>query len=533
MKKPDFFLILIMMFGSISHVSSQSMILLPTADVYVDQQNPTTNYNGQGLILSKEVISTVTYHRNICLKFDIPPTTGSVWGAIITISPDISFLNNLLGKVRVYALNGPWTETGITYTSAVSLQGALLDSVIPTASYLTVYLSSSIVENWATNPSTNFGIMLSCESAFPPAISHYMDREDPDITLCPQLNIMSDMTGPPLTPLAILGPDTVCAGDYVTFTVFPGLDFSVFYNWTFPANWQFNSSLANIVYGYTGTTSGQICVSVSNGNGASALFCKTIIVKPFSPFPGCISGPDSLCAGDTATFVLNPTTADSSWNWEMSNGLSLVSGQGTNSIVVALAPNLSGGYIKVGIKGYCISDTTSAIYYVYPMGMPYQPGFTSVQNTVWPNSIVTFSVYAMGATSYIWTLPPDATIVGSDTSSTVVIHVGVQSGQVCVQGKNKCSFGPTLCGVLNVTTAIGEPIPEAGFSVIAQERGLMKINNGINSISQVSVFNVTGAEVIHDLEIMPGTVKSIYLGRGFFLVRVASASGNKTYKLVL
>src|SRR6185436_10807838 len=142
--------------------------------------------------------------------------------------------------------------------------------------------------------------------------------------------------GSPPVPGPISGPAGACKGQLnVTYSV-PNIPGSTFI-WYLPAGCTGSSTTNSITVSFSSLYAGGfICVADSNGCGLSAQTCLPVPVLTYRPaFPGPISGPPNMtmCGPTTATFSIPAVPNATSYTWTVSGvGLSLVSGQGTNSI---------------------------------------------------------------------------------------------------------------------------------------------------------------------------------------------------------
>jgi hypothetical protein len=93
---------------------------------------------------------------------------------------------------------------------------------------------------------------------------------------------------------------------------------------------------------------GFICVKANLPCGQSASACLNVILINQKPAtPGSVSGPATLCPNETATYSVALVSGASGYTWNSSSSLSILSGQGTNSVTVKAAANFNGGFIKV------------------------------------------------------------------------------------------------------------------------------------------------------------------------------------------
>jgi len=156
----------------------------------------------------------------------------------------------------------------------------------------------------------------------------------------------------PLAPYAVTGQmKGVCGGNTYSYTITAGVNATAYhiagpvgsivtdgittnnsntlttsqlvFNVTFPANY----------------VSGSILVSSSNGCATSAT-SKTIAVSRALGTPTAITGTTTVCANTQYTYT-TPTVANVSYTWVVPTGVTILSGQGTNTITVAVAATMA------------------------------------------------------------------------------------------------------------------------------------------------------------------------------------------------
>ncbi|HOY30300.1 MAG TPA: T9SS type A sorting domain-containing protein [Bacteroidales bacterium] len=168
-----------------------------------------------------------------------------------------------------------------------------------------------------------------------------------------------------VTPAALntpAGPDTVCIGTTLTYTV-PAVTGVTSYNWTVPASggWSIVSGQGTTSLTITsGNISGDICVSGHNNCGDSPLSCKTVTISPSGTLPaqpGSITGDNDVPSGSIQNYSITPVTNATSYNWTVPTGLGWVinSGQGTTSINVTTGSY--SGQVCVTAANYCGSSS--------------------------------------------------------------------------------------------------------------------------------------------------------------------------------
>ncbi len=128
--------------------------------------------------------------------------------------------------------------------------------------------------------------------------------------------------------------------------------FAVSYNWTVPAGVTILSGQGTSTITFEtapGFSSGQVCVTSNNGCMDSPARCANMFAAPEKPV---ISGPTSVCANqNNVTYTVNPSFGATVYNWFVPSGATIVSGQGTTSIVVNFGT--SGGQVRCTAKNNC------------------------------------------------------------------------------------------------------------------------------------------------------------------------------------
>ena len=93
---------------------------------------------------------------------------------------------------------------------------------------------------------------------------------------------------------------------------------------------------------------GFICAKAVTPCGTTAPACKNVVLITKTPnTPGNITGPATLCPNQTATYSIVAVANATSYLWQISGNLSILSGQGTTSVVVKALSNFTGGSVKV------------------------------------------------------------------------------------------------------------------------------------------------------------------------------------------
>jgi len=181
---------------------------------------------------------------------------------------------------------------------------------------------------------------------------------------------------------------------------------------------------------------------------------------------GAISGPPVVCTGTSGiTYTVPAIAYATDYQWEVPEGMTIVSGQHTNTLLVDSGPEIFSGTITVcGINSFGIGEPSSLE--VSSTGLPGVAGLiTGPQEVCQGQEEVFFTIQPIqGTTTYNWILPEGATIVaGSGTNSvTVTFSLSAISGAIAVFGSNMCGSGPVssplLVTVKDIPLIISQPL---------------------------------------------------------------------------
>ena len=211
---------------------------------------------------------------------------------------------------------------------------------------------------------------------------------------------------------------------------------------------------------------GSICVQAQNACGNSGSLCKSLKrTTALAPQPSAIIGPNSLCPGQCATYSIASVSQANSYNWVVSPGLNIISGQGTTTIYVCAATNYTGGYIRVSSVN-CFGQTPG--HRNLNMRRTSNPSTPSLSGSsgACKNGTYCFHAKSNGATSYNWIISgvTYTVVSGAGTSNFCVIFTSSGTAVVSVFGLNACGTSPVKIKNVNVgncrLTDIGSTMTE-------------------------------------------------------------------------
>ncbi len=197
-------------------------------------------------------------------------------------------------------------------------------------------------------------------------------------------------------------------------------------------------------------------ININDGNSCTDDFCDPVTaIVTHTPGAGDSPGPiagtytvNCLTPGNYNNIAYSiPVISGASYNWAVTSGMVINTGQGTNNLLV----NCSGSALNKGINGQvcvivntggCIRSTCTAIE--LKSMVPATPGAISGPVRVCPGDVINYSVSPTArATSYQWTLPVGLDLNSSPNSNSIyVIVTGLfDNGVVSVKALNVCGGG--------------------------------------------------------------------------------------------
>jgi len=220
----------------------------------------------------------------------------------------------------------------------------------------------------------------------------------------------------------------------------PGADS---YSWTVPSG-------ATIVSGQNypaitvlwGPASGIVSVTAGNDCGNSTPSVLNVDVSTIPSDPGTIQGPDLGCTGIELSFSITDVPGAETYEWAVPPDAQITEGQGTTAIKVIWG-EISGN-ISVIAQNFC-GNSLPGQRMLVATSLPDTAGIISGKDTVCRNHTgYLFSIPQIAnASSYIWTLPPGATISSGQGSNEITVDFAMDasSGNLSVYGVNDCGDG--------------------------------------------------------------------------------------------
>jgi YD repeat-containing protein len=136
----------------------------------------------------------------------------------------------------------------------------------------------------------------------------------------------------PPQPGTISGNNSACQGSSQTYSV-SAVTSATSYTWTLPSGWT-GSSSTNTITATVGASGGTISVHANNNCGSSIDQNLSATVLQAPPQPGTISGGTTVNVGQTTAYTINSVSGATGYNWVLSGGGSIISGQNTNLVTI-------------------------------------------------------------------------------------------------------------------------------------------------------------------------------------------------------
>lgn len=199
-------------------------------------------------------------------------------------------------------------------------------------------------------------------------------------------------------------------------------------------------------------TSGDLVVAASNACGQSGSLVPRVFPINLPPAtPSDISGPTTgVCSGQK-TYSVPLVDGAASYVWRLPTGVSIKSGQNTNSITVTFASTFVSGNICVKAANACGSSAEKCIAVI---GVPDNPVvINGLASVCYKQSNVRYNVEPVpGAKTYTWTVPDKASIISGQGTTAIFVKFATTSGNVTVKANNDCGSSVIVSKSVAVTS---------------------------------------------------------------------------------
>lgn len=280
----------------------------------------------------------------------------------------------------------------------------------------------------------------------------------------------------PPVPGAITGPLNVC--EYtdqnipITYSIEP-VEGATSYTWTVPIgatliSGQGTTSISVVIDNSFAYTHSRFKVVSNNNFPCSSAPSVLEVLKIVPDMPSVISGPTNVCdvtgTATPVTYTIPLVEGANYYNWVVSSGMNIISGQGTTQIQVTINSGFVRGSVKVNASSNCGSRSAKSMN--ISADRPQAPGLISgpvnACQYIGQAGGATYSVEAIqNATSYQWTAPAGCTILSGQGTRTILLgfQQGYQTGLLKVRAVSNCyTSGERSLKIVNATYNAPGPI---------------------------------------------------------------------------
>ena len=327
--------------------------------------------------------------------------------------------------------------------------------------------SGTYTYSWSSNPPG-----FTSESPIPPATpfysTWYIVTVTDNITNTGKDSVLVTVFTVPGQPGYITGPTELCKDSIGYYSVVEA-EGATSYLWTVPPDASvINGQYTSVVTIQFGSIPGTISVVGVNNCGNSVPDSITVYLYFPPAQPGAISGPSSMCKYGTAEFSVNNVSGAASYQWTVPPDADILNGQGFKSVTVHWGETT--GDISVIGNNFCGNGLPSSKEVLLEIVPDSAGTITGKEDPCKGRNGYLYSIDSIaGATSYIWTVPVGATIIGSQNGKQITVDFTLDAfpGDITVKGLNACDTGKISAKqlVLNDCSGISENGREHPFSV--------------------------------------------------------------------
>jgi PKD repeat protein len=185
------------------------------------------------------------------------------------------------------------------------------------------------------------------------------------------------------------------------------------------------------------------CVYSLSGNALAGLppTCTDVTTTTQAPVANFSGNPTQICRGGSVAFTDLSTNTPTSWSWTFEGGTPATSTQ-QNPVITYNNAGLY--YVTLTATNSAGSNTRTMTSYIKVKGRPNSPGNVVGPTTALCASETGTAVYNIepveDATSYTWTSPDNAIIVGGQTTTVLTLNFNdsFSTGNLVVTADNTC-----------------------------------------------------------------------------------------------
>ena len=263
--------------------------------------------------------------------------------------------------------------------------------------------------------------------------------------------MITPITPSPLSLSAISGSSSLSSSATTATYSVPAVAGATGYVWDLPAGMTLTSQTGpSVTVAVSSTfTSGTVRVKALNSCSETTQSSLTVTKAPLVTFS--LTGSTTLCP-DTQQVYTATSVSGGTYVWTVPSTVTIVSGQGTNSLTIAPTASFVSGQVKV----VCTTGSSSQQASLMVSGTT-QPSVITGPSNICGLTTATYSVVETAGVSYQWTLPEGMSIVsgGNSSSITVSISGGSVSGLLSVRSVSSCGISLPRTMTIGSTPILG------------------------------------------------------------------------------
>lgn len=452
--------------------------------------------NGAGIAISTGLPAASTIFANgnqlLCSSGGFVELTGNNSGGVWnTGSTGVNLIVTQVGTYFVTNTNG---------CGSVQSNNLLVESYTPQAATISADGSTNLCGSgsvflvaigasrgiWYRNGSqiTNDGA-LSILVTTPG--DYYFVRYDLNLCAAPNSNTIT-ITSTPLPTVSFTGlaPNYAVSASPVTLTGSPA---GGFFSGTGVTGNVFDPAAAGIGGPYS------ILYYYVDPNGCSNFTTQsttvTAVACNFPPIPGLIStvgGSAKVCPGDIKTYSINPVPGALFYNWYEPQGSVIISGQGTNVVMISYQPGFVGDSLKVSAINNCGEGPTRGLKINRNVAPSTPAAISGATLAVCNGTGLPYSTTPIAGLTYNWSwnVPGANIVTGQGTSSvTVDYNSTFVTGKISVTATNSCGTSTPRNLIVNAKP----PAPGSITGTALACAGDLNVPYSISPVPNVNTYN--------------------------------------------
>ncbi|MFN6945869.1 MAG: PKD domain-containing protein, partial [Cytophagaceae bacterium] len=496
--------------GSQTISGSEHIAIGSTGIVYSIPDNQGSNYvwnvTGGASIISGQGTSSVVIDfgetpGSVSINVEESNAFGNAVSSINITTGEIPAVPVVSGSLYV-----PTGSAGVVYSVGDNTQSEYVWNVSEGASIVSGQGTNSIVVDFGNDPET-ISVSVVESNLFGSSTA--------------SLSVSSGHTP---VERVVSGPVNVVTGaSGVVYSVPDNEGSSYVWNVSGGASIVSGQGTSNVVIDF-GNEPESVVISVEESNHFGSSVSTTHVSSGAAQADYSVEGPVNVATGSTGIVYTVPDNQGSTYEWSVSGGASIISGQGTNSIIVDFGDN-------PGTVGISVAETneTETVVASVQVASGHIPDVSSINGPsgVELGNTYTFTVPedADPTATYEWSIPEGAVITEGEGTNSVTIHFpeGTVSGEVSVNvsnqfGSAQVSHPVSIITSLNPSIHISHSLfPNPFFEVFN-----LNVVTPVTEIMKLKVIDVKGNVVFESDSL--STNQDIILGsefpQGLYIVQV-------------